>query len=187
MKKFLLCLAVLPLTALGQQCVLQDKTVTSGSLVITERTELVAEVVPTTIGRRKCLVRFQAKVGAEWHAAFGEQEWDGARPREEACGIAVKRAEDNLRDRIARSQVITERVLICNDSPDLLTLKQTNPGTIGNLAQFRPHPERPREFWHNGAPCRYFLDSNYVNNDIKTFEGIICKIHDSKWVVVDKF
>lgn len=187
MKNLLFVMGMVPVTAMGQQCVLQDRTVTQGLLTIQERTALTAEVVPSASGGRKCMVRFQARVGAEWHVTFGEYEWDGARPREQACGVAVKRAEDSLRDRIARSQVVTERVVICNDSPELATLKQTNPGTIGDLHQFRPHPERPNQFWHNGAPCRYFLDSNYVNQDIRTFEGIICKIHDSKWVVVDKF
>jgi hypothetical protein len=83
--------------------------------------------------------------------------------------------------------MVSEKVLICNDNPDLDTLRQTNPGTVAELSQFRPHPDRPQEFWHNGAPCRYFLDSAFTGRDIRTFEGVICKIHDSKWVVVDKF
>jgi hypothetical protein len=101
--------------------------------------------------------------------------------------VAVKRAEDSVRDQVAASRVISEKILVCRDDPTLNTLRQANPGTVGDLAQFRPHPGYPNEFWHNGSPCRYFLDSTYVRNDIRTFEGVICKVHDSKWVVVDKF
>jgi hypothetical protein len=187
MKKFLFALALAPTVGLSQQCVLQEKTITQGTATIAERSQLRAEVVPGLAGGRRCMVNFRARIGADWHTAFGEYEWSGDRPREEACAVAVKRAEDSLRDRVGRSQVLSEKVLICRDNPDLETLRQTNPGTVGSLAQFRPHPDRLREFWHNGAPCRYFLDSAYTGKDIRTWEGVICKIHDSKWVVVDRF
>jgi len=175
------------LSAAAQQCVLQEKTVTHGSAVIAERTEIRAEVVPGLSGNKKCMVNFRARVGAEWHTAFGEYEWSGNRPRAEACAVATKRAEDSVRQRVAATQIVSEKVLICRDDPDLDTLRATNPGTVGNLAQFRPHPELTKEFWHNGAPCRFFLESAYVGTNIRTFQGVICKIHNNKWVVVDKF
>jgi hypothetical protein len=187
MKKSLIALCLVPVLAVAQQCVLQEKTVSRGVVVIAERSDVRAEVVPGFSGGRNCLVNFRARIGADWHTAFGEYEWPGDRPRSEACAVALKRAEDAVRERVGRSQVMSEKMLVCRDNPDLETMRQTNPGTVGNLAQFRPHPDRPREFWHNGAPCRYFLDSALVQNDIRTFEGVICKIHDSKWVVVDKF
>ena len=187
MKKSLIALCLAPALAVAQQCVLQEKTVRRGAVVIAERSDVRAEVVPGFSGGRKCVVNFRARIGADWHTAFGEFEWSGDRPREEACGAAVKRAEDAVRERVGRSQVMSEKMLVCRDNPDLETMRSTNPGTIGELAQFRPHPDRPKEFWHNGAPCRYFLDSTYVRNDIRTFEGVICKVHNSKWVVIDKF
>lgn len=177
----------LPALAVGQQCVLQSKNVMQSSVTIQERSGVQATVVPALGGGRKCMVNFRARIGSEWHTAFGEFEWSGDRPREEACAVALRRAEDSVRERVAASQIVSEKVLICRDNPDLETLRQTNPGTVGSLSQFRPHPDRPREFWHNGAPCRFFLDSAFVRNDIRTFEGVICKIHNSQWVVVDKF
>jgi hypothetical protein len=167
--------------------VLQEKTVSRGAVVIAERSELRAEVVPGFSGGRKCLVNFRARIGAEWHTAFGEHEWSGDRPRDEACAVAVKRAEDSVRDQVSSSRVISEKILICNDDPTLETIRQTNPGTVGDLAQFRPHPGYPREFWYNGTRCRWFLDTGFTGRDIKTYQGVICEIHNSKWVVVDKF
>lgn len=187
MKNFLALLLIPTAVVASDQCVLQDRTVSRGFVSIAERADIRSEVVPAYSGGRKCMVNFRARIGAEWHTAFGEYEWPGDRPRDEACAVALKRAEDSVRERVSRSQVITEKTLICNDNPDLRTLRQTNPGTIGDLSQFRPHPEYTREFWHNGAPCRFFLDSTFTGTDIKTFQGVICKVHDSKWVVVDKF
>ena len=186
MRKLLISLLI-PGTVLAQQCVLQDRTVSQSTITIAERSEIIPEVVPAYGGGRKCMVAFRARIGAEWHTAFGEYEWDGSRPREEACAVAVKRAEDSVRERVGKTQVMSEKTLICNDNPDLQTLKQLNPGTVGELSQFRPHPEYPREFWYNGAQCRLILDSQYTGKDIKTFQGVICRVDRSKWVVVDKF
>lgn len=134
MKTSLIALCLVPVLAVAQQCVLQEKTVSRGTVVIAERTDVRAEVVPGFSGGRKCMVNFRARIGAEWHTAFGEYEWPGDRPRDEACGMAVKRAEDAVRERVGRSQVMSEKMLVCRDNPDLETMRQTNPGTVGNLA-----------------------------------------------------
>ena len=92
MKTTLIALCLVPVLAVAQQCVLQEKTVSRATVVIAERSELRAEVVPGFSGGRKCMVNFRARIGADWHTAFGEYEWPGDRPREEACAVAVKRA-----------------------------------------------------------------------------------------------
>lgn len=187
MKNLVAFLLLPAMAAANDQCVLQDRTVSRGHVVIAERSNFRADVVPSTSNQRKCIVSFRARIATEWHTAFGEHEWDGHRPREEACAVAVKRAEDSLRERVGKSQVVSEKILICNDNPDLRTLRQTNPGTVGDLSQFRPHPDYVREFQHNGAVCRWFLDSTFTGRDIQTFQGVICRVQDNRWVVVDKF
>ena len=185
MKFSVLTLSLLAVSAYAD-CVLQDKTVSQSSAVISERTQLSATVVPDPVGKR-CLVTFRARVGATWHTANGEYAWPGDTPRDSACAVAVKRAEDSVRDQVAASRVISEKILVCKDDPTLDIIRQTNPGTVGELGQFRPHPDYPREFWHNGTQCRWFLDTGFTGKTVRTWQGIICKIHDSKWVVVDKF
>ena len=185
MKLGILTLALLSASVYAD-CVLQDKTVSQSSAVIAERTQITATVVPDPQIGKRCLVTFRARVGATWHTAQGEYAWPGDTPRDSACAIAVKRAEDSVREQVASSRVISEKILVCRDDPTLDTIRQTNPGTVGELSQFRPHPNYPSEFWHNGAQCRWFLDSGFTGSDIRTWQGIICKIQDSKWVVIDK-
>ena len=186
MKRLLISLLI-PGAAMAQQCVLQDKTVTRNAVVIAERSPIRAEVVPAVGGGKKCLVNFRARIGADWHTAFGEHEWAGDTPREDACAVAVQRAESQVRDRVGRSQVVTEKTLICNENPDLNALRSLNPGTIAELHQFRPHPEYTREFWYNGTRCRFILDTVYGAVGLRTLQGVICHLQDTKWVVVDKF
>jgi hypothetical protein len=185
--KRLLALALIPATVLASECVLQDRTVSRSAVNIVERSKITPEVVPSVNNGKKCMVSFRVRIGTDWHSAFGEYEWAGDRPREEACAVAVTRAESEVRERVGRTQTVSEKTMICSDRPDLDALRSTNPGTVAELHQFRPHPDFPKEFWHNGAPCRYFLDSAYVQSDVRTFQGVICKVHNSRWVVVDKW
>ena len=185
--KRLLILALVPATVIASDCFLADRTVTQSTVTIAERSRITPEVVPSPNGGRRCMVTFRVRIGSEWHPTHGQYDWPGDRPREEACAVAVSRAEDSVRERVGRTQTVSEKTLVCSDRPDLDALRSTNPGTIAELHQFRPHPDFPREFWHNGAPCRYFLDSAYVRQDVRTFQGVICRVHDSKWVVVDKW
>jgi hypothetical protein len=186
MKLLISALACVVATA-HADCVLRDKTVSQSSVVISERTQLSATVVPEPTGGKRCLVTFRARIGTNWYTATGEYAWPGDTPRDSACAVAVKRAEESVRDQVFSTRVISEKILICNDDPTLETIRQTNPGTVGELAQFRPHPTYTQEFWHNGTRCRWFLDTGFTGRDVKTWQGIICEIHNSKWVVVDKF
>jgi hypothetical protein len=150
--KRLLALALIPATVLAGECVLQERTVTRATVTIAERSRITPEVVPTVNNGKRCMVTFRVRIGSEWHSAFGEHEWAGDRPREEACAVAVSRAEDEVRERVGRRITASEKTMVCSDRPDLDALRSTNPGTIAELHQFRPHPDHPREFWHNGAP-----------------------------------
>jgi hypothetical protein len=185
--KKLLPLLLVSIPVLADQCVLQQKTVTRSAAVIQERDRVRAEIVPSFNNRIKCMVNFRAKIDNAWHTAFGEHEWAGNYSREQACDIAIKRAEDSVQERVQQSRVVSEKTLVCREDPKLETLQTTVPGTAGVKSQFRPHPDRPNQFWHNGAPCQYFLESNFTGRDIRTFEGIICRIQNNQWVVVDKF
>ena len=168
-------------------CVLQDRVISRSEVVIAERSGIRRDVVPYFDGRKKCMVDFRVRVGRDWHTAIGDHVWDGHRSESEACAVAVARAEDSVRERVGRNQTASERILVCKDQPALMPLRNTAVGTVGDLGQFRPHPDRLERFWHNGAQCKWFVESTFVGGNMRQFQGIICEIQDAKWVVVDKF
>lgn len=186
MKKSLL-LFLLPGMVWANECVLQDRVVSRSEVTIQERSPIRRDVVPYPNQQRKCIVDFRVRIGVDWHTAFGEHVWDGHRPEQEACAIAVARAEDSVRQRVGQSQTTSERILVCKDQPALAPLRNTQIGTIGDVGQFRPHPERLDRFWHNGSQCKWFVEQTFVDRRVRQFQGIICEIQDAKWVVVDKF
>jgi len=185
--KFTAALMLLPLVAFGSECVMQDRTVTDAVVVVQERSNIRREVVPAPDGGQRCIVNFRARVDSTWHWATGQYDWPGDRPREEACAVAMKRAEQSLRNQLRPAHVASQQVLVCTDAPDAGTLRNTQVGTTGRLHQFRPHPEFPNRFWHNGAQCRWFLESAFRNRDIYTYQGVVCQVAEDGWIVVDKF
>ena len=188
MKHTALALALVPMvTWAADNCVLQDRTVSRSAVTIQERSPIRRDVVPYFDDQKRCIVDFRVRIGAEWHTAFGEYTWSGDRPATEACAIAVTRAEDAVRERVGRSQTTSEKILVCKDEPRLNTLRSAQVGTVGDLGQFRPHPELTGRFYHNGTQCKWFIDSAFTGRDVRTFQGIICQMQADQWVVVDKF
>lgn len=182
---FAMCLQ----TALAHadQCVMQEKTVSRSQVTIVERGNIRRDVVPNINGGKKCIVDLRVRIGLEWYTAFGEQNWDGSTSIEQACAMALTKAEESAKARVASTQVISEKTLVCKDRPELNTLRNTNIGNFGDAGQFRMHPNYPNRFIHNGAQCRWFLEPEFIGKDIRSFQGIVCELQNGKWVVVDKF
>jgi hypothetical protein len=187
MKKLILLLFVATVAQANDQCVLQERTVSKNNAVIVERSTVRRDIVPFGINQRKCLVDFKVRIGSEWYTAFGEHTWSGEIPNFEACAMAVHRAESDAITRASKGAVTSERILVCKDREELRTLRNTQLGTVGDVGQFRPHPEYPNRFYHNGTQCRMFVEPAFTGRDVRTYQGVVCEITNQKWVVVDKF
>lgn len=185
MKKLLLALLI-PSGVLAQQCIVQTKTVSASNVVIAERSGMTRITTPEINGRRTCRVTFRARINNEWHTAFGDSpiEFNNV---EQACDIAERRAEAEVKNRAVQRRVATEDVMVCTDQTNLELLKRNDVGTIGEVGQFRPHPDMPRDFAHNGTRCRFFVDTQFVHQNVNTYQGVICQVQGTRWVVVDKF
>lgn len=184
MKRLLLCL-LLPAMA-HAQCVVTEQTVVSSTVRVQERDRIQRDIVTMADGYRRCQVTVRARVGSGWYRGIGMYDWPGDRPESEACAVALARADENAVSQASVASARSDKVLICNDRPDNV-LQEAQIGTQADLSQFRPHPDYPNRFWHNGAQCRFFLESNWTGRDVRTAPGVICQLSNQKWVVVDKF
>lgn len=186
LKRLLLVLAIPALA--HAECVMTNRVVTSTGVQIQERSGIRRDVGPSPhLGYRRCTVSFRARINSEWHTAVGFYDWPGNTADDQACAVAQVRAEVSVKTQVAPVGVRDESTMVCTDRPDIQTKRQTQVGTQGQLHQFRPHPDYTREFWHNGTQCRWFLDTEWRQNDVQTRQGVICKLDNTNWVVVDKF
>lgn len=185
--KLVLALLTMPVLALAGECVLTTKTVSQSQIQISERDAVVQQVVPTVNGRQRCLVSFRARIGNQWFTAHGDHDFDHSQSASTACQLAGAKADAQVKNSVTHTSVVTDNVMVCSDQPQHQTLRTTQIGTVGYASQFRPNPERPREFRHNSTRCRWFLDHEFRHNDVMQVQGIVCHVQDGLWAVVDKF
>jgi|694.fasta_scaffold149044_5 hypothetical protein len=188
MKMKLKILTTLLFVNLAQaECVLQSNTMSQANIQIQERSGFSQNIIRMPNGTQRCQVAFRAKIKNEWHTALGHYDIEPGADTTKICTMAQQLAETGLVSRLATKNVASDAVLTCRDQPDLATLRDTQVGTVGQIHQFRPHPNYPRRFTHNGTQCQMFVDPVLSARDVKIWQGVICNLQDSKWVVVDKF
>jgi hypothetical protein len=185
MKPLALSLALAVPVAAVAECRMVDQTLTRSEVRISQRTAPVRTVTETA--PRQCHVRFRILVDGVWHDAHGSQTWQEGQTVQQACGEAALRAERAAVDRIGRSRVTNQSLMVCDDDERFRTVRRAEVGTVARLDQYRPHPEFPRAFIHNGTQCRWFLESGMSGSDVRTWQGIICEVQDGRWAVVDRF
>ena len=186
-RQLLIASLLAPVMAMAQQCVMQTKTVTQSQVQIEERSQVTAQIVPVPGGDQRCMISMRGRVGATWYTGFGDFVFARTGVPEQACASAQQRAEASIVAQAGPKRVATDNTLICREDPTLDTIRKTDPGTVAKLAQYRPHPDYPREFHYNGSRCRWFLDPAWTGRDLRTGQGIICHLQENNWVVVDKF
>ena len=186
-RQLLIACLIAPAVAMAQQCVLQTKTVTQGQVQIEERSQITAQIVPVPGGDQRCMVTMRGRVGATWYTGFGEFVFARTSNPDQSCTSARSRAEASITSQAGSRLVATDSTLVCKEDPTLDNVRTADPGTVAKLAQYRPHPDYPREFYHNGTRCRWFLDPVWTGRELRTGQGIICHLQDNNWVVVDKF
>lgn len=168
------------------ECRLLEKSVSRGQITISERSPFTRDVIPSVNGGHACQIKFKARIGNVWHNAYGQANWNNGKTLPETCAVAATAAESELVERLGQQQVVQNRTMICDDDSKFGANQIMQVGAVADLSKFRPHPSYPKEFVHNGTLCRWFLDTVY-NKDIVTMQGIICRLGDSKYVIVDKF
>ena len=186
-RQLLIACLIAPAVALAQQCVLQTRTVTQGQIQVEERSQVSTQIVPVPGGDQRCMISMRGRVNATWYTGFGEFVFARTSSPEQACVSARARAEASIVSQAGSRLVATDSTLVCKEDPTLDALRRTDIGTVAKLAQYRPHPDYPNDFRHNGTRCRWFLDPAWTGRELRTGQGVICQLQDDNYVVVDKF
>lgn len=180
-------LSLIPAVAMAGECVMQSRTASHSQAQILERDAVVQTIAPAVNGHQQCVVSFRARIGNQWLTAHGVQRFDTTQSPAAACHMAMMRAEAEVKTRTAPSLVATDSLLVCSDQPRHQNIAVAQIGTVGTISQFRPNPDRPNEFSHNGTKCRWFVDNEFRAHMVHQIQGIVCHVRDQNWIVVDKF
>lgn len=165
-------------------CVLQDRTVSVSQVVIDQRGDIQRHVTTNTQGGQTCHVQLSVRIADKWHATHGSHDWDGNGSVSEACAVAVYRAEELIRAQVGQTRTQNEKILVCQDQLPVVPVAMV--GQQVKIEQLRPHPNFLEDFYHRGTRCRWFVDTLFRDQEIHTYQGIVCET-STGWTVVDKF
>jgi hypothetical protein len=185
MKKLAYFLLLAPLSASAAECLLAERSQVQAVGRVDQIQDLKVTVIALRDQSRRCTVNFRAKINGVWSPGFGEYTWRTDMPDEIACNNALERAKTNLIELTGNQRITSEKHLQCDEGSD--PIKTIRVGQTVAENSWTPHPKKVGSFWYQGAECRWFVETDVMGRDLYQWQGIVCRVRQGEWVVVDKF
>jgi hypothetical protein len=186
MRHLLTAAAVLAAFNVNAECFTRSAMTNQMKARIERITDLHQTVVPTREGQKRCTVSFRAWINGDWHSGEGMSQTNPSIPDAQVCSQALHSGQTFLLQSIGGSNLTAEQEMVCSDEPKP-QVRMVRVGDVIAESEVQPHALRRRPFVYNGSVCRWFtqMDSSHVVLDPS--EGIMCRMTNDQWKVVDKF
>jgi len=179
-----LCLLALNASA---DCYLHSNIRMTRQNIVAGPTDFRRIATPDASGSH-CVVSYRVYIGNSWRNAEGSAS---AKTESEACMRARDIGRGHVLAEVEPTQVSADMQMVCSDAPEI----QIHPVRVGDViweseTDLHTMPAERPYFAYKGTRCRYFTEQASRDNNLITYQGVICKIDstpDSKWSVVDKF
>jgi len=174
---------------LAQECMLTEKTVSRDSSIIYGVRNIQTQLSEWKNGSQSCTATLEGNVDGKWGSGKGVFTWDGQSSAVDACSAAVGLAKKDLLESLRDSTISNVSTVICKEVPkkDQPILITKVGQVLDNQATLRRHPTYPNWFTYNGQSCRWYIETGWTGKDINQINGIVCRMSQDKWIVVDKF
>lgn len=185
-RKSIIALAVVTSANAQADCYVRSAMTNQTAISITSIADVQPLVVPISATQNKCIVNFRAQVNGQWITAEGENV--GPKTQSEAilCKGAMDQGRTQILSRADGKSLAVEQNMVCTDQ----TIPKIRKVKIGDLLQeseVLPHPNFTKRFAYHNVTCRWFAEPEVRSGDLLHRQGIICRIHDNEWQVVDKW
>jgi hypothetical protein len=168
-------------------CYVHSKIRLSRPAIVAGPTDVQRMAIPDSKGF-KCVTNYRVYINKQWYTAEGSAT---ARTESEACNQAMDLGRGSVLAEVEPNRVTSDMSLICSDIPAI----QIRPVRVGETiweSETDLHTEKSEQkyFFYKRDRCRYFTEQAVRENNMITYQGIICKKNsqpNSKWQVVDKF
>jgi hypothetical protein len=133
----------------------------------------------------RCSVTFQARIRGHWYAV--ESSAIAAGSEDAVCTQAINSGSARILEKIVGSKFTMQQEMVCTDQ--ILQPKKTvNVGDLVRESDVIPDPVWPhaRKF-KDGNECLRFVESDIVGTELKRTHGVVCRVDQQLWRVVDKF
>jgi len=167
-------------------CYVRAAITAKTALKITSVADVQPLVVPISGTQNKCIVNFRAQVNGEWITVEGEKVGPKTLSESLLCKAAIDQGRTQILSQASGNQLAMEQNMVCTDQK----IPQVRKVSIGDLLQeseVLPHPNFPSKFGYRSTVCRWFVEPEVKPGDLLSRQGIICRMHDNEWQVVDKW
>lgn len=147
-------------------------------------TDLQRMVIPDGTGKQ-CTVRYRVNIDDEWQDVEGVGR---GKTEDEACTRALDLQKGSLLVEVDPSKVTADTQLVCSDAEEI-RVRSVKIGEViwESEVDLHRNPQERKYFDYKQTKCRMFTERNVKYRNLFTYQGVICKINDSKWRVVDKY
>jgi hypothetical protein len=149
-------------------------------------TDVHETVVPTPTGQKRCTVIFRSLINGAWHSGEGMSQARPETPAAQLCNQAMTSGQTFLLQSIGGSRMAMEQEMVCSDEPKPY-VRLVNVGEVIRESEVQPHARNRRPFIYKGSTCRWFSQFDPHQVVLEPQEGIMCKMNNDQWKVVDKF
>lgn len=187
MPRLLIALLFVPLAAQAE-CYIRSATVRDMQTKVTRIVDIKRYVTPVDDSKFKCTVAFRAEINHVWQNGEGQSIGSNGDSIDAVCSQALDSGRAYLLEKVSNGRMLSEQEMICTDRPDP-KIKSVKIGDIVEISELAPHPQKPNFFTYQGAQCRWFVESDFdpVRRDIFQWQGIVCRVRQGEWQVIDKF
>ena len=143
-------------------------------------------IVPISETQNKCIVNFRAQLNGAWHTIEGEAVGIKADNTDPLCTQALNSSRRNFLTQFGTNDVTVEQNMVCTDQ----VIAKLHPVKVGDTikeSEVAPHPNFLKRFEYRNTFCRWFMEPEVRVGDIIQRQGIVCRIRDDEWQVVDKW
>ena len=133
----------------------------------------------------RCSVTFNAKIRGKWYAV--ESLALATVSEDEVCMQAVNSGSARILEKVVGTKFTMQQEMVCTEQK-LEPKKSVEVGELVRESDVIPDPlwPNPRKF-KDGHECLRFVESDMFGPDLKRSAGVICRVDQNFWRVVDKF
>jgi len=133
----------------------------------------------------RCSVTFNAKIRGKWYAV--ESSAIAAGSEDDVCTQAINSGSARILEKVVGTKFTMQQEMVCTDQK-LEPKKSVRVGDLVRESDVQPDPlwPNPRRF-RDGNECLRFVESDIVGSELRRTNGVICRVDQNFWRVVDKF
>jgi hypothetical protein len=168
------------------ECYVRSAMTNQTTMSITSIADVQPLVVPISATQNKCIVNFRAQVNGQWITAEGESVGPKSLSEALLCKSAMDQSRTQILSRADGKTLAMEQNMVCTEQ-NIPKTRRVNIGDLVQESEVIPHPHFPKRFVYHNATCRWFAEPEVKSGDLRHQQGIICRVNENEWQVVDKW